>query len=168
MTLPANVKEERRKGRDRRKHPLKELPAAFKSPLVWAGSITGVVLALCAFAVIEIIGNERADRVAANAEVIELTCERNNAQDELLGELVSVSQGGDTFGSNIDPADLTEQDIAILTSIAKVQKLAKEAPQTEQQKIFEDAEDRLTHPPDCAAIKSRYLSGEPLDSIPSE
>lgn len=107
---------------------------------------------------VDAIQQERIARVDATSGIIRLFCDTNNEQDTTLAKLVEVSLNGGTFGEGLDPAKLTQFDIAVLTSIAKVQRMTRD---TTQIKVFRRELARLQDELPCGVLVESFLSGNP-------
>ena len=137
--------------------------AAFRRDLVLFGGLLVFLVGLGFY----LNDKQRDERIDANATIIESSCLTNNEQDEILAPLVRVSidPGSSTFGSNIDPADLTTFDKQVIASIAKVQMLAAEGEPTEQELVFRRQWRRLEEETPCADLAQLYRDGGPINEL---
>lgn len=104
------------------------------------------------------INAERAARTDVVASIIHDFCTTNNEQDTLLASLVKVSvDSGATFGKGIDLSQLTDFDIQVLTSIAKVQQLSEDT-DTHLTRLFERKLKSLQNTTDCEAKVASFLN----------
>lgn len=110
---------------------------------------------------------ERDQRSASVSGVISLFCDINNEQDRLLADLVAASIGSgedSSFGAGLDPATLTEFDLAVLASIAKVQMQTADTNGT-LPAVFQKKLKQLQDLTPCATIVSLYLAGEEVPQL---
>lgn len=109
---------------------------------------------------------EREARAAVQSEINRYVCQENNKQDTILADLLDISlNGSQTFGQDIDPSQLTEFDIAVLSSIGKVQELTQAGPPTEQEEVFQDALVKLRNKAPCNAIANAFLEAQDTEDI---
>lgn len=116
-----------------------------------------------AVAVAERERSERADSVAG---VIELFCDIDNVQDTTLADLVEVSigSGDSSFGEGIDLSALSEFDLAVLASIAKVQELQATI-EGGLSKVFREKLAELRDLTPCGRIVALFLAAEDVPTL---
>ena len=126
----------------------------------------GLLVILLAVGLV-IVGNEREARVDTAATVIALGCETDNSQDETLAALVEISldPGAAAFGANIDTSKLTQFDVKVIASIARVQQLAADAPPTEQEEVFNRQLAELNDLQPCEALAQAYKDGASITEL---
>jgi hypothetical protein len=106
---------------------------------------------------IDKINDERDARVQVSSEINRYVCRENNKQDRILASLVEASlQGnGKSFGSEIDPSELTRFDRSVLLTIAKVQ--AGSSDSERLQRVFRRALAELQAETPCNALIAAFL-----------
>jgi hypothetical protein len=109
---------------------------------------------------------ERAARAESVKGIVDLFCAIDNNQDSILAELVAASvESGGTFGKGIDLTALTDFDVAVLSSIAKVQELDAGASDTHLERTFERNLRELEDLTPCQEIIDRYVEAEEIPSL---
>jgi septal ring factor EnvC (AmiA/AmiB activator) len=108
---------------------------------------------------------ERSVRSKVQAEINRYVCSENNKQDRILAGLIEVSvNGSSSFGSGIDPAELSRFDIEVLETIDKVQKLSQGQPDR-LKRVFAKALRQLRAETPCEAIVQAFLEASDTNDL---
>jgi hypothetical protein len=110
---------------------------------------------------------ERTDREQAGSTIILHDCEINNNQDEILASLLEITLDprANSFGANIDPADLTPFELQVAAAIRRVRVLAAKAPPTVQQRVFQRRLNELHRLVDCRELADAWREGRKLPPV---
>lgn len=108
---------------------------------------------------------ERRVRSQVQGEINRYVCSENNNQDQVLAGLIEVSLGGQSsFGDGIDRSRLSPFDLAVVSSINKVQKLS-EGKSNQLTAAFEKALEELREKTPCAEIVRAFLVASTTDDL---
>lgn len=120
--------------------------------------VGGVVIAVSS------INHERSKRLQTVSQVIDLFCNTDNGQDQLLATLVSSSihGSGDGFGAGLDPSTLSPFTVRVLDSIQEVtERTQGQGVPPEFRRVLKELRDLLP----CETLVRNYLNGESVAQL---